>query len=78
MVVPVGAVGAVKATVTCPLPVVTETLVGALGTVAVSAKTKGAEVHSIKAKQVVLKCVTGVWIAMFIRLSLGWSHRVTI
>ena len=78
MMKPVGAVGAVKAMVTCPLPVVTTTLLGAVGTVAVSAKTQGLVFIRSKATQIDLKCVTGVWRAMFIGLSLGWLHRVII
>jgi hypothetical protein len=66
MVMPVGAVGAVKAMVTCPLPVVTTTLLGALGTVALAAKAQGLVFTISKATQIDLKCVTGVWRAMFI------------
>jgi len=75
MMKPVCAVGVVKATVTCPLLVVTTTLLGALGTVAVSAKTQGLVFTSIKATQIDLKCMNWVWRAMFIGFSLGWSHR---
>ena len=66
MVMPVGAVGAVKVMVTCPLSAVTTTLLGALGTVAVAAKAQGLVFTSSKATQIDLKCVTGVWRAMFI------------
>ena len=71
MVMPVCAVGAMKVMVTCPLPVVTEPIVGALGTVAVAAQTRLAAVKRHKATQIDLKCVNGVWRAMFISLSLG-------
>jgi hypothetical protein len=49
MVIPLTDVGAVKATTACPLPGVIETLLGALGTVAVSARTRVATLKSKKA-----------------------------
>ncbi len=69
MVMPVCAVGAVKAMVTCPLPVVTETLLGALGTVAVAAEAGVAAFTRNKATKQDLKCVRVEWRARFIGLS---------
>lgn len=66
MVIPVGAVGAVKAMMTCPAPVVTETLLGALGTVAVTANARVAAFTRDEATKQDLKCVKVVWRAMFI------------
>jgi hypothetical protein len=50
MLVPVTAVGAVKAMLSCALPAVTVTLLGALGTVAVAAHTALLAFTSIKAR----------------------------
>ena len=71
MVMPVCAVGAVNAMVACPSPVVTETLLGALGTVAVAACARVAAFIRNKATKQVFKCETVEWRAMFIGLSFG-------
>ena len=69
MVMPVCAVGAVKAMITCPSPVVTETLLGALGIVAVAADARVAAFTRNRAAKQVLKYLTVEWRAMFIGLS---------
>ena len=78
MVNPDSAVGAVKAMLTCPSPVVTETLLGALGTVAVAAEARVAAFTRNKATKQDLKCVTVEWRAKFIGLSLWLSHKLNI
>jgi cell division protein FtsL len=70
MVIPLTDVGAVKATETCPLLLVTALIVGALGT-SVAANTHEGVLTSNKATKQDLKSVTGEWCAMFIRLSSG-------
>ena len=72
MVIPLTDVGAVKATTACLLPAVTETPLGALGTVAVSAKTRVAAFKRSKLSKQDFRCLTGKWRAMFI----GWSSGV--
>ena len=78
MVMPVGAVVAVKAMVTCPLPVVTVTLLGAPGTVAVAAAARVAAFTRNKATKQDLKCLTVEWHAKFIGLSFWLSHKLNI
>lgn len=63
--------GAVKATDICPLPGVSVIPLGALGTVAVSAKTSGAALKRHKAIKQDLRCVTGDRCAKFIGLCAG-------
>jgi len=72
---PAGAEGAVKEMLTCPLPVVTERLLGAPGTVAVSADTSENAFTSKKATKNDLKYITLEWRAIFIGLSFWLSHK---
>ena len=69
MVIPLTDVGSVKATEACPLPGVTEPMVGALGIVAVAADARVAAFTRNRAAKQVLKYLTVEWRAMFIGLS---------
>jgi hypothetical protein len=66
MVIPLTDAGAVKATLACPLPGVTVPMVGALGTVAVSAETALTALTKIKATPIDLNCFRALCRAKFI------------